>query len=869
MQLSGHIRARDFRIRWVALAIITLCAANAASAQQPNIVIINIDDMGWGDFGVYGSDHSQTPNINALANQGTRFTQFYSGAPICSPSRASLFTGQYAARSGINTFINDTASNLASDNVNHLSLAAPSIARTFQDNGYATGHFGKWHMGGGRDVGYATGTTSGTNATAPRIVEYGYDDAWTQMEGLANRIINVVDYGGNENGVTARPSNYMNGLNQQSQARGTGGGLDQLVYLEREFNANFMVNRAIDFIDDTKANNPNQPFFMNVWLDETHTPHDPPAALRTKYNNLYPGLPTETRDYLAVLEHTDQQIGRLINHIDQQGLGDDTLILVMADNGAGGVNATNIDSTGPFRGTKGHLFEGGMRQPLIARWTGNVAANRTDTDTVIWMPDLFPTLTQVAGIANPAGVTFDGENLSDALLGNQSQGRSSPLFWNMNRGTSAAHSNPNSSGAGANGQEVLAVRNGKWKLLINAQGTAPELYDIPSDPAEATNRAQQNPAVVNLLSQQALSIRYATPSRTLPDAVTPIVNLKAQNLAGLGNGAAVSSWSDTAIGDSFSGTVLQSNAANRPTLQTNALNGRAVVSFDGDDSLVSSAINRLPTSGRGITVIAVATGDTTGGAAQRLGQIGSGAGTNGKIVGLDASSASTETSNGGAGFRFNNGASLYDTPVASSGFHIVTWQVDDAQSYADAKLFVDGTLPANTFTGSSTNANSTSFSGTDFELILATGRNSSGELLGGDYYTGQLAEFLVFNDVLTIGQINLIANYLSTEYALPFAYETNILSAQAALGGDFNLDGKVDAADYVIWRKTGTGGEQGYQAWRANFGSSIAGVNQAISDSWLTAPIPEPTTWIIMGIGAAFFYSDSRTRTRRNSAFNR
>ena len=97
------------------------------------------------------------------------------------------------------------------------------------------------------------------------------------------------------------------------------------------------------------------------------------------------------------------------------------------------------------------------------------------------------------------------------------------------------------------------------------------------------------------------------------------------------------------------------------------------------------------------------------------------------------------------------------------------------------------------------------------------------KLLTGDYYTGQLAEFLVFNDVLTIGQINLVANYLSTEYALPFAYETNILSAQAALGGDFNLDGKVDAADYVVWRKTGTGGEQGYQAWRANFGSSVAG----------------------------------------------
>ena len=108
-----------------------------------------------------------------------------------------------------------------------------------------------------------------------------------------------------------------------------------------------MINRAIDFIDDTQASNPNQPFFMNVWLDETHTPHDPPAALKTKYNALYPSLPSESRNFLAVLEHTDQQIGRLVDHIDQQGLGDDTLILVMADNGA--VASTRTTSTPPAR----------------------------------------------------------------------------------------------------------------------------------------------------------------------------------------------------------------------------------------------------------------------------------------------------------------------------------------------------------------------------------------------------------------------------------------------------------------------------------------------------------------------------------------
>jgi hypothetical protein len=211
------------------------------------------------------------------------------------------------------------------------------------------------------------------------------------------------------------------------------------------------------------------------------------------------------------------------------------------------------------------------------------------------------------------------------------------------------------------------------------------------------------------------------------------------------------------------------------------------------------------------------------------------------------SSSATSTSNGGAGFRFNNGASLYDTPVVDPGFHIVTWQIDDAATYADAKMFVDGTLPENTFTGSSTNpTNTAGFTGTDLELILGTGRSTSGTLLSSDYFAGQLAEFLVFNDQLTVGQINLVANYLSTEYALPFAYETNLLFSQAALVGDFNLDGSVDAADYVVWRNTGIHGAQGYDEWRANLGKSTTGFGLGAASSELVGQVPEPRSWIIL-----------------------
>lgn len=776
-------------------------AQSDAAGGKPNIIIVNIDDMGVGDLSVYGSQFSSTPRLDQLASEGTRFTQFYAGASICSPSRAALFTGQYSARSGVNSFLSGSADNLRRDNVDSLSLAAPSMAKTFQQGGYATGHFGKWHLGGGRDVGYAANPSPTTNVTAPRVEEYGYDQVWTQFEGLGNRIINVQDYGGDAGGVTIRPSNFSTGLNRQSDELGTDGGQDQIVYLEREYNANFMVDRAIDFLGASKHSDPNQPVFMNVWLDEVHTPHDPPAALRAKYNALYPNLPQTSRDYLAVLEATDTQIGRLIDYVDQQGLGDETMILVTADNGAEGQNVNNIgSSTAALRGSKGDLFEGGFREPLIARWTGSITANRVDSDTVMWQTDLFPTLTAIAGVPAPAGVAFDGENLSDALLGVSTQIRSTPLFWNTNRGTENRHDNPNPNGAGAGGQEVLALRSGDWKLLVNAQGSAPELYDLAIDPGETNNLALQQTGVVSQLASQALSIRYEAPARILPDSVNAIVRLKAEDLKSQGDGATVSTWIDSATGDSFNGSVSQAAAGARPTLRTDSLNGRAVVEFDGNDSLVSSAVNSLSSPAEGITVFAVATGDQSGSVAERLAQIGDSGGAPGQVVGLDLSESPKSTNNGGAGFRFNNGASLYDTPIAEEGFHIVAWQLAAGESYADARLFVDGTTAESVFTGESTNASgSAGFTGNDLELILGTGRAANGALLQDDLYTGSLAEFLVFNEQLSIGQMNLIGNYLSSEYGLPFAYRTNLdlfeVSGLSWTGGTGNFDASWNGGD--------------------------------------------------------------------------
>lgn len=759
--------------------------------------------MGWGDLSSYGSPLAQTPNLDQLAAEGTRLTQFYAGAPICSPSRATMFTGQYAARSHINSFLSATHENRAKDNVDHLALDRPSLARTLQQGGYATGHFGKWHLGGGRDVGYATAPTPGTNAVAPRVVEYGFDAAWTQFEGLGNRIINVQDYGGDAQGTVVRPSPFLNHLNQQSDARGTGGGLDQLVYLEREYNAQFMVDRAIEFVDARQQADPQQALFVNLWLDEVHTPHDPPPSIVARYNNdpAYAHLPQHQRNYLAVLESTDQQIGRLVDYLDARGLGDNTLILVTADNGADPDNVALLDSSGPFRGSKGDVFEGGIREPLIARWTGTVPAGRVDNETVLGMADLFPTLTAIAGVANPAAAAFDGENLAPALLGQETLERTTPLYWNTNRGIENRHSSVGANAAGAGGQEVVAIRSGDFKLLLNAAGNTPELYNLESDPGETTNIALEHPATTRQLAQQALAIRYETPASILPDSLSPIVHLRAENLASThGTGAPVAVWNDAATGDEVDGTATQNDAARRPMFLPTALNGKAVVQFDGvNDALEGSANNGLPEVSEGITVFAVASSDPSGATAERLGQFGRVAGTPGQAVGLDLSQTTTGVADGGAGFRFNNGAALYDTPIAGGGFHIIAWQVGHGQAYQDATLLVDGALPANTFSGSSNNPTGTvSFTGNDLQLLLGTGRN--GALLGNDYYGGQLAELVVYNDQLTVGEINLVGNYLSTEYNLPFAYNIEAvdlfaIDGLAWIGNTANFDAAWNRGD--------------------------------------------------------------------------
>lgn len=266
------------------------------------------------------------------------------------------------------------------------------------------------------------------------------------------------------------------------------------------------------------------------------------------------------------------------------------------------------------------------------------------------------------------------------------------------------------------------------------------------------------------------------------DDARQIVRLQADSVTGA-DGAAVSSWSDLATGDSFAGTVSQSNAAAQPVKRIGAINGRSAIEFDGvNDLLASSQTNSLTTASGGVTVFLVATADQGTETGERAMQIGRSTAAGGTVAGLDLSRTSTSNSEGGAGFRFNNGRALYDAGVNDSDFHIIAFQVGHNEAYSQATMYVDGTLPANTFTGQGTSG-STVFNGSQLELLLGGGRLNGGGMAPNDYYNGQIAELMVYNGQLSVQDMNIVADYLSTTYALPFAFDFTGTAMAGYIGG--------------------------------------------------------------------------------------
>jgi uncharacterized sulfatase len=458
-----------------------------AAEQRPNIVVVLIDDLGWGDFSCFGNKAAKTPQIDKLAAEGIRFSQFYVNAPICSPSRCALLTGQYPHRWRITSYLNNRADNERRGVANWLDPKAPSLGRLLQDAGYATGHFGKWHLGGQRDV-----------DDAPPISDYGFEASLTNFEGMGPKLLPLILKPGD-----SEPGKIWGDAERLGKP---------VTWMQRSKITTGYVEAAITFLD--KANSENKPCYINVWPDDVHSPFWPPVEKWAE---------NKRGKYRAVLESMDQQLGKLFSHIrDNPKLRDNTLLLLCSDNGP----EPGAGTAGPFRGAKTQLYEGGVRSPLIVWGPGLIAKEKQGTDnaaSVFAAFDLAPSLTSLTRVKLPADVKFDGEDLSATLLGRESASRIQPIYWRRppDRKTSPP--------AIPNSQPDLAVRSGNWKLLCNYDGIQAELYDLAKDRAETTNVAAENGDVAKRLTKDVVAWHQSMPADRGQELGKQALEAKAQS----------------------------------------------------------------------------------------------------------------------------------------------------------------------------------------------------------------------------------------------------------------------------------------------------------------------------------------------------
>ena len=420
-----------------------LSAATFAQSKT-NILFVFIDDMGYADLGCYGNKEVATPNIDQLAQEGIRFNQFYVNAPICSPSRVAVMTGQYPSHWGITSYIDNRHANESRGMRNSLSLDAPFVARNLQKAGYYTAHIGKWHMGGGRDIN-----------DVPLITEYGFDESVTQFEGLGDRYLARFETFNFKDGIRD--------LERQSAQLGRG----EISWDKRDRFTEIYVDLVIDAIE--RAKKEDKPFFINLWPDDIHTPLEPPKDLRDD-------LSMKAR-FLGVMHEMDKQMGRLFDYIkSNKELRENTLIVFTSDNGPDKA----VNTAGVLRGYKTNIYEGGIREPFIVWWPGRIKKKlegTTNTNTVMAGIDLPLTFLDVAGV-KPDAADYDGQSMLEAISGKKQLVREAPLFWIRP---------PDRPGYDGENDPDLAIRKGDYKLLMDFDGSNVQLYNLVNDIGETQN----------------------------------------------------------------------------------------------------------------------------------------------------------------------------------------------------------------------------------------------------------------------------------------------------------------------------------------------------------------------------------------------
>jgi len=438
------------------LSFIFYLGNHSFAKVQPNVVILLADDLGYQDVGCYGGP-VQTPAIDQLAKDGVRFTDFYSGCAVCSPSRATLLTGRHHIRTGVYSWISDEGQN------SHLLLRERTIAEILKDRGYSTAHVGKWHLG-----------LPTKNRSKPTPSHHGFDYWFTTWN--------------NASPSHKNPNNFI----RNGEAVGPLEG----------YSCQLVADEAIDWLDNHR--HPKAPFFLNIWFHEPHAPIAAPDKIVSTYGE----LKDKTAIYSGTIDNTDRAISRVVEKLKTMGVRENTLIIYASDNGS-----YRDDRTGNLRGRKGSNWDGGIRVPGIFSWPEVIRKNRAVKEPA-GLVDVLPTLCGLLHLEVPQDRAIDGSDLSPLLKGeiNRFQ-RHQPMFWHLQKsrpmvamrdGDFSLVANPDYEISQSNMfQEswIPRVKNGGYKDF--------QLFDLNKDPGQTQNIASDNPELLKKLKAKLLKINQS------------------------------------------------------------------------------------------------------------------------------------------------------------------------------------------------------------------------------------------------------------------------------------------------------------------------------------------------------------------------
>jgi arylsulfatase len=483
------------------LALAALLAGSstfAADVRPPNIVLIMADDLGYGELGCYGQKKIRTPRLDQMAKEGLRFTQFYSGSPVCAPSRCVLMTGKHAGHAAIR------------DNREHppegqtpLPEGEVTIAELLKGNGYSTAMIGKWGLG-------PHDTTGGP-------LKQGF-------ESFFGYICQAKAHNHYPISLWKNDKPFELTLDEEATEKYGRPGTGTFTAFEKfgtEYSGDLFEQQAIEFLQEHK----DKPFFLYLPFTAPHLALQVPNDSLREYEDKWDDPPYDAKQgylphdtpraaYAAMITRLDRSVGRILDELKSLELEENTLVIFTSDNGpaplnVGGSDSKFFESAGPLRGLKGSAYEGGIRVPCIARWPGKILAE-TESKVALAFCDVLPTLCEVSGMASPENL--DGLSFVPTLLGRGEQKQHDFLYWEF---------------ASYEGYQVALM--GDWKAIrprLKKKDLAIELYNLAEDMGEQKNVAADHPDLVKkaeeiMAAQHVPSEKFPLPTIDMPKVETP------------------------------------------------------------------------------------------------------------------------------------------------------------------------------------------------------------------------------------------------------------------------------------------------------------------------------------------------------------